>query len=375
MSVSSFIDKNIFRLNLLAALALLCTYPAPYFHPESAWLLALLGLGYPFALVINILFLVYWMVRRKIYLLFSLIVILTGWNLLEHSFGMNLFSNIPEATNSTVKIMSYNVQNFDLYNWTDNVESRNKMMELIHRESPDIVCFQEFYTEDGDKFENVEYLHETLKYPHYHFEKTLTLREKNHWGVAIFSRFPIVETQKLVFEDPKLNVAIYVDIVMYEDTIRIFNGHLQSIHLGKKDLKYVQDLKNQTDEKSQKTPQEHIKSSSSILRKLKNAYIKRGNQALVMAKAIEASPHKVLVCGDFNDTPSSYSYRTIANNLQDAFLESEFGFGGTYTGPLPSFRIDYILLSPELKVQKFKIIDETYSDHYPVSCVFSSDKW
>ncbi len=368
----SFLDRIIFQINLLAALLLLITYPAPFVNPQQFWFVSILGLLYPFALFINCIFILYWLLKRSAYLLFSLIVVVLGWNLLSHSFAFNLFSSPSQEPDNAVKIMSYNVQNFDLYNWNENIDSRNKMLDLIQKEEPDIICFQEFYSEDGGEFENIGHIKKLLGFKHHHFEKTLTLREKDHWGISVFSKYPIVKTNKLNFENPKLNVATFTDISIQDKTIRLFNGHLQSYHLGREDMKYVKSLRDQaTGKKSDKKGKEpdHLKSSSSILKKLRNAYIKRSTQAEVMAEAIANSPHPVVVCGDFNDTPASYAYHKIADNLQDAFLKKGFGFGGTYSGPLPSFRIDYILTSPSVEIQEFDIIEADYSDHYPVSCV------
>ena len=143
------------------------------------------------------------------------------------------------------------------------------------------------------------------------------------------------------------------------DTVRIYNMHLQSIAFGATDYQYMDDL-----EKNKQT--EDIEHSKSIGKRLKKAFIKRARQADLISESIAASPYPVIVCGDFNDTPASYTYHRIAGNLKDAFVESGNGFGKSYVGKFPSFRIDYILHSKQFKAFDFKTIHEELSDHYPV---------
>ena len=396
----SFINRWFFTLNGLVALALLLTYPAAYVSPADFAFFAPLGLAYPFVLAINILFILFWWFKRKWNMWLSVCCIALGFPLLKDTLAFSLFNNntekIPDSTNIspvthqqhkpeiemdkeyssyTVNVMTYNVRNFDLYNWNENVEARNNMMQLIKGEQPDIVCFQEFYTEDVGEFHNVKMLVNELGFKHHHFEKTLTLRNKDHWGVAVFSRFPIIKKGKINFDNAQNNVVTYVDIVPNKkDTLRLFNAHLQSIHLGRKDYKYVEQLKKQVggnaEEKTETNLEEHYKSSKSILDKLLEAYTKRGKQAERLSKAVKHSPYPVIVCGDFNDTPVSYTYQTIKNSrrLTDAFLEHGNGLGKTFPGLLPNLRIDYILSDTLFNVRDFNIIKKDFSDHYPISC-------
>ncbi len=383
MKKVSLVSRSLFKLNLLAALGLLATYATPYIAPQTFWPAALVGLTYPFMLAINILFATLWLYRKKWhYLIFCLLVIISGSHLVKSSVAFNANKNPQKAVavdksveKVDLKVLSYNVQNFDLYNWTENVESRNKIMKLIRKQDPDIIGFQEFYTEDGAKFNNINFLVSDLKYPHYHFEKTLSKNGKMHWGVAVFSKYPIAKKNVLKFANSKNNIVTYSDIKVQNQTIRFFNAHLQSIHLGRDDMKYVKTLGNGgSTDKEKPTTEEHIKSTRAIVKKLKAAFVKRGQQAKELAKVIAQSPHPVVVCGDFNDTPASYTYHTISKNLKDAFLEVGVGLGGTYAGPLPSFRIDYVLLDQKMNTISFEVIDETYTDHYPVTCEFSIPK-
>ena len=146
---------------------------------------------------------------------------------------------------------------------------------------------------------------------------------------------------------------------MGNDTVRIYNMHLQSIAFAPNDYKYIEDLQSDVEN-------EDIERSKNILRRLKLAFIKRAKQSELISASISSCHFPIIVCGDFNDTPASYTYHTISQNLNDAFVESGNGLGRSYVGKFPSFRIDYILHSDKFKAHNFKTIREELSDHFPV---------
>lgn len=369
-----FLHKLLFRLNMLAALMLLVTYTTPYISPQTFWPMAILGLAYPILLGINILFLIYWSLHKKIlYVIFSILIILCGFPLLERTIGTVGEPAPLDSTKVGIKVLSYNVKNFDLYNWNKNIEARNQMMALIREENPDVVCFQEFFTKDDDEkgFDNVKWMQEQLGYPHYHFHKSLTVREREHFGVALFSKYPLSNQNHIVIDGSQANTIIYADVSVDNKTFRLFNAHLQSIHLGRSDLRYMKELGGSEKSKEKKTAEDHWKYSKSIVNKLKNAFVKRSKQAKQLHEYIKTSPHPVVVVGDFNDTPTSYTYKVISQGLKDAFLNAGIGLGVTYAGPLPALRIDYILYDPALGAREFKIINKELSDHFPISCIVS----
>jgi hypothetical protein len=156
------------------------------------------------------------------------------------------------------------------------------------------------------------------------------------------------------------NIAICTDIVRGKDTIRIFNVHLQSYKIDPDQYDII-DSPGINEEKD-------IREIRELGLKYKKAMQLRALQARFVRKKIDETPYPVIVCGDFNDTPSSYAYRKTRGRLRDAFVRSGKGIGQTYVGKLPSFRIDYILHSSTLKSYNFKIYNVRYSDHLPVSC-------
>jgi len=362
-------DRWVHGLNLVSVFALLCTYPAPYISPATFWPLALLGLAYPLLLLLNVLFVVYWALRSKWEMFNSLFAILLGIPILIHTLGLQIVSP-PAANSPSVQLMTYNVRNFDLYNWSNNKDARERIMQSIKLANPDIICFQEFYTETGEEatFDNSTYLTDILGYKYHNVTKTVTVKEHRHFGVAIFAKYPIIDSGKVKFENANNNIVTYTDLDVQGQRIRVFNVHLQSIHLSRDDLAYVKNIGNQNNPENEP---DHYNAINSILNKLRTAYVKRSVQAQTLSKKIQDSPYPTLVCGDFNDTPSSYAYRTVAHNMNDAFLCTSFGMGGTYAGPVPALRIDYILSTKNINIHAFEIGKTTYSDHYPISCTFT----
>lgn len=344
--------------NHIAAISLLLSYLANYISPERLWVIAFFGLAYPVLVIINILFIVYWTLQLKKRAFYSLIVIFGGWLQLNSFFQIH-FNNQTNNTQKPIKVMSYNVKVFDLYNWTHNLETRNNIFSLIGDEDPDILCLQEFFSRDSSKYNNLEKLTSFQKAKHVHVEYTTNSVKNQHWGIATFSKYPVVGKGKVDFGYRGNNVCIYTDLQVGKDTIRIYNMHLQSIAFGTDDYRYMDDL-----EKNKET--EDIEHSKNIVKRLKRAFIKRAKQADLIQESISKSPYPVIVCGDFNDTPASYTYATISENLKDAFVEAGNGFGKTYSGKFPSFRIDYILHSNQFKAYEFRTIHEELSDHYPI---------
>jgi endonuclease/exonuclease/phosphatase family metal-dependent hydrolase len=161
------------------------------------------------------------------------------------------------------------------------------------------------------------------------------------------------------------NIFIATDIKIKDDTIRVFNTHLESVRFAWKDYKFIENLNKEDVE------QNEIEGGITILKRLKKAFQQRANQVRLLKDAMRKSPHPVILCGDFNDTPSSYTYGILSRGIKDAFRESGNGFGKTYTGPFPSFRIDYILHDKSFDSREYRTITEKLSDHYPISCRMS----
>jgi endonuclease/exonuclease/phosphatase family metal-dependent hydrolase len=367
--IRSVIIKPFFLiLNAVFIFLLLVSYTAANVSPDKFWPMAFAGIAYPVLLAINIFFVVWWLIFRKRYFLLSLVAIISGYSNLRATFAFHFSAdNSANASTDQLKIMTYNVRLFDLYNWTKNLASRENIFTMLKKESPDILCLQEFYQSDGTQFDNVSKLKNELRAKNIHVAYSHTERVHDHWGIATCSVYPIINQKTIRTGFTGGNLCLATDIVKGNDTIRIFNVHLESIRFMPEDYKFVENFG--SDEETQE-----LEKSKRIMHKFRIAAQRRARQADALKKEIASSPYKVIVCGDFNDTPSSYTYNTVRSGLHDSFIESGRGMSGTYAGKLPSFRIDYILHDGKFSSSGYRIIKEDYSDHYPVQCFLQIKK-
>jgi endonuclease/exonuclease/phosphatase family metal-dependent hydrolase len=348
--------------NVLLALALLLCYLATYISPEKFWPVVFIGLAYPAVLLVNFLFFVFWLLKLKAWMFISLIAILLGIN--HATAYVKIFGkkDIPASGNS-IHVMSFNVRYFDRYKLInkENEQTRDEIFGLIRDVSPDIVCFQEFYTDRTPVFNTLDSLAYQYDYPYYHTDFVLVKSGKRSYGTATFSKYPIINKNRYRFGNNIYNFAILTDIVVKTDTFRVFNVHFESIRLSHEDHFLINELTRQV-----KTQDETVAKYRQIASKIKTASILRASQSKEIRNMIEASPYPVILATDLNDTPASYAYRQLTANLNDAFVQSGSGLGNTYIGFLPAFRIDYILYDPFFESRAYRTIQDKLSDHYPV---------
>ncbi len=354
--------KIILYSNILLALCLILSYTAPIINPARILLPAFFGLAYPYLLIFNLVFLIYWIVRMRKELLISLVVILLGWYHLTNFVPLR-FQKSPEpredSSSPPIKILSYNVRTFDKYNWTQNSQSKEGIFETIRNADPAIVCIQEFYTSNTSGKRERDIRNQLKDYPYYSIYYSLKSGASTGFGIATFSKYPIVKTSRIPF-DNTINQAVYTDIKINDDTVRMFNIHLQSIQFGQRNYAFLDSL-------SLKYTNKQLEEVKDIGSRLKQAFVMRAEQSKIIHNYIEGSKFPVIVAGDFNDTPASYAYKRIRKGLKDAFRTSGKGLGNTYAGELPSLRIDYIFYSDELESTEFERIKSKFSDHFPIT--------
>ncbi len=356
--------RNLFRkpfilLNWIFALLLLFSYVSVHLSPETIPGIAVLGLLYPFLIFINLFFLIFFVFRKKKFFLISFITIIIGFNHFTDFVSFNLLKD-KVSDKTSIKILSYNVRMFDLYKWSDVPFTRNKMLRLLKNEDADIYCFQEFHSNNNKPDNNLDTILKLQKTKNY----ILSYKTKSNksLGTGIFSKFPILNSGNIELNN-KNKKCIYADIIIYKDTVRIYNIHLASVHLGYNDYNFVENI-------TEKDNADKFKGIGGIFSKLMQGFNKRAVEVDAVSAHIKNSPYKVIVCGDFNDVPVSYTYRKIRGGLKDAFSETSFGTGSTYAGSIPLFRIDFMLHSPSIIPKNFDVIKEPYSDHYPIVCDF-----
>lgn len=363
--IKRYFRKIIFVVNIFAVLALLLAYLSAYISPIDFYLFAFLGLSYSFLLLANLLFIIFWAILKSKRFLISLTAILLGWSFLTSFLQISFNKKEFDVNEQEVKVLTYNVRVFDRWNWSSEKNRGMKTISYIKKAKSNIVCLQEFYSNSSNGRNTIDSIKSGsgLKYSHISFASKK--RRKYHHGIATFSSYPIVGKGKVKSHTDE-NFCIYSDIKIDEDTIRVYNLHLESIHLGYADYDVIENInKNDTLD---------VRGIRSILTKLRKGYQKRTRQANVISAHIAKSKFPVLVCGDFNDTPVSYVYQRLTENLIDAFCVSGNGIGSTYINKFSTFRIDYILHSSQINSFNHSTPKIELSDHYPVKCSIQLSK-
>jgi endonuclease/exonuclease/phosphatase family metal-dependent hydrolase len=181
----------------------------------------------------------------------------------------------------------------------------------------------------------------------------------NGTGLAIISKYPIVNKGIILLaNDGSDTKSIYVDISINNKVLRVYCVHLQSFLLSIQDHIYM-------DSVSQKG-KTSIQASKRIGGKLKLGFIRRSDQVKMMRAELAKCPYPYIIAGDFNDTPSSYAVNQMSAGLKNAFREQGRGLGRTYNGDVPNYQIDYIMVSPQFKVENYTVIEKKFSDHYAI---------
>ncbi len=350
--------------NLAVAVALLLSYVSTHVSPATFWPLALLGVAYPYLLIANIAFVVWWLLFRRRRMLPSLVAVLLGLPYLGEHVQPPWNAADPATDADPVMLMSWNVRIFDFYNWSNNRSTRDRMVEFLRGEAPDVLCIQEFMdTRDPDHYYmRPDSLKKVLGLKYHHDDYTQHARLDHHFGIVTFSRHPIVGRGSIQFPDDLNNLCIWSDLLIGTDTVRVYNAHLASLRFDKDDYRFVQSLESgkPTDPISVAGPR--------ILGRMKNAFIRRATETETIVRHMRKSPHPVVWCGDLNDTPMSYSYQLLRRQgLADAFTGSGQGFGVTYIGSTPRFRIDHILHDAGIRTWDLRTIPVDFSDHRPIS--------
>ncbi len=354
--MTRLLDKILLVFQGILILFLLPGLAAPYVNPEFVTFPAFSGLLFPYITILLIILGIYGVFRRLWGFIPTLVVLILSTGGFTKIFAFNTNKTPQVADTASLSVMSYNVQGFGRYQDDSVVD---KFLNLFKREQPDILCLQEFYAREGAFENNLSQVIQAGSYP-YRYCNTVGYKGRgNFFGLVIFTKHPIVNQGYLEFKGQKANGSIYADFVWQNDTFRMFNIHLQSTHLFKKS-------------RLDRPNNGHslLSNIDGKLGRLKKGFIKRASQSKKVADAVEDSPHPVILCGDLNDTPLSYTYHTMIRELDDAFISAANGLGRTYTNRYGFLRIDYILYNDVFNPVDFSVLKADWSDHFPVHCTF-----
>lgn len=338
-------------MNLLAVAGLLfCAY-STYLNPAQHSVLSLAGLAFPAFLLANAAFIILWLFLSTRHALLSL----AGCLLCIMSVRTYIPWNPGRtgAPGKSIKLLSYNVMGFDKDGKWSN-DNPNPILEYLRDSKADVICLQEAGGLD-DK-DRLKYLG---MYPYHE----LTAVGDSGDVLACFSKYKIVSTEK-VNNQTSTNGSVAYRLKLGKDTILLINNHLQSNRLTIADKTKYKDMFKKPKERTFR------EGFSLLMKKLPLANRLRGPQADSVARLVRKERyHGVWVCGDFNDSPVSYTHRVIADDMVDAFVESGQGIGISYNQKGFPFRIDNILVTKEWRTYKCTV-DKSIktSDHYPIWC-------
>ncbi|MBC7890404.1 MAG: endonuclease/exonuclease/phosphatase family protein [Ferruginibacter sp.] len=373
-SIFRRLTKRFFIIaNLLVATMFLIGCYSELFFSASWWPVGLLTISLLYLLIILLLFFIFWLFVKPVYTLIFVITAALSFNHVRNIIPFRFSSLfIMQKQVKDLRVMSWNVAQFDIMKFKEQPGTYYEMISLVNEFRPDIACFQEMVSGDTLADLNTPYYRkysfysvfdfvDKLKLPHYFYSYNYkeNFLSQQHFGIIIFSKYPIINRQTISnFPNDYNSIFQYADIVKGDDTIRVFNCHLQSLRFSATNLKYLQNpsIKTDTD----------IEKSKNLLTKFRKGFLKRQVQADRIRAEINKSPHPVIICGDFNDVPNSYPYETIGNGLQDAFVKKGAGMGRTFSGISPTLRIDNIFVDKRYSVNQFIRIPKKLSDHFPI---------
>lgn len=362
----------LFRLlYILLIIIYLSACLTPYLLPAKFWMVSLAGLVFPILGTLLLLFCAGWLFVNWRWCIPALIAMLISYQQLGVMAGYRLPVSFEEKRKpGSLRIMSWNVSSWgDASKYPAPPGDNGALtVDLIKAQHADILCFQEYKNKDDEYSRelNVEGFRK-MGYPYAYFAESFMGFEFKKVGVVIFSKFPFESTAK--FSYGELDYAehlIYTDVKVNGQIIRIFTTHLQSVRFRDHEYIAISKVKNRDGR--------GLTDSKVIASKLRFAYQFREEQAKLAAKKIAESPYPVIFCGDFNDVPNSFTYFTISDGLQDAFLQKGSGIGRTFRYLSPTLRIDYILASKQFGVSQYNCLHVPYSDHYPVVADFDLAK-
>ena len=335
-ALGTLLDMVMLIVTLGVVVLFLMTIIVPSVHPERSQELSTLGLVAPFTYTAVLVLMLYWIARwRPLMSVVMILMTIIGLFSVSSFYKIELRRSYgePAAERGEIKIMTYNTRSFIDDNGVNRLDS---VVQIIRSINPDIVCFQEMgFSGLADSL-----MQELKLQPIPHSLSRANL------SPVIYSRYPIIKAQRI----DSMKNFVWADIALRDDTIRIFNNHLHSTAIRKEDGVYLEEHQYLEDV----TPENEV---LSMIDRLTENNIVRASQVDTLAKMVAASPYPAIVCGDFNDTPVSYTIHKMTRDMRDVFREVGRGFSHTYRGFFDMLRIDYIMCSSEFTPISYEVID------------------
>lgn len=353
----------LFVVNVFFFILLLVSFMAWYVEPSISLIPTYLGLGFIILFSINVAFLILWIIflkwKRALFCIISLII---SWGGITVYFPIHTKTEV--LPDDCIKIMTYNVMGF---NWDRDEKARDKpIFEYIANSNADIICMQEVVINnipyDTTGVISITEIDNILSdYPYRSIVRFGKAEGIYSFGVACYSKFPIRKTEEIEIDSEFNGVAIY-NLDIKGRKVNLINVHLESNRITQDDKQLYKDFLGSGDFNMLDTV------SQNIHKRLGSAYLKRAKEAESIAQVIDSIGNQpIILCGDFNDTPISYVYKTVrGDKLKDSFADTGSGQGISYHKDMFWFRIDYIMHSKNIKAYNTGVEKVTFSDHYPL---------
>lgn len=344
------IDKIALGLNIVTAICLILSYLAPSTDPRDSVIIATLGFGYLFLVGANLIFVIYWVFRKPLLMLISLVCVLLGFQMMSAQYGFRkqLIANEKIDSNS-VRVMQYNVHGLKGIDRFEDMPIQNEVLDIIGNKQPDILNLEEFvkYKVNRDSISNQIKTTYNLKYAYFNIDKVI---RGDSTGNIMFSRYPIINAGEV---DPRNLVntkAIFIDIKYKGKIVRVYCIHLIAVEIKARSKKKIL------------SGSAGIDNTTFIFNKLTGAFVTRSYQVDQIKRSFDSCPYPFIVTGDFNDTPISYAVNELGDGLKNAFVEKGSGLQTTYYSTLP-LQIDYIFASKQFDILNYQAVNKKISDH------------
>ncbi len=316
-----------------------------YISPETAPRLSLLTLAFPIFLAADALFAVVWLAVRWQRLWIPLVGIVAVWPQVHSYIPLHLPTR---PSSDALHVLTYNTHGYG--SKAANYDAGNIVLDYIADSDADIIFLQESFTR-GRIYKN---------YAKRFRQQGLAVLEGKQQ--VIITRLPVIDHSELHL-DADDNKAMTARLQWGSDTLLIVNIHLESNQLS-------QQVKDAYIEAIDSHDGDSIgRGILPLMRLISHAAPHRARQTDSLAAYVAAwLPRPVIIAGDCNDTPVSYTLRQLSRGMASAYAEAGTGPGVTFKERGFPVRIDHVLYAPQHFRSIHACVDHTAtaSDHYPL---------
>lgn len=337
--------------NAVTVLLMLATGYIDHLHPDSVPLLCCAGMIFPFFVLANLIFIPIWVVFSWKRLLIPVIGYALAYPPIRVFMPLHGHGEPPEGA---LRVVSYNVCTFGgNYKYEHAFDT---IFTYLKAQQADIVCLQEDQHAPFSDYERY--------YPYNDTTLVSVARTNGYNCIGMHTRFPILKKERIDYPS-KTNGSVAYFLLIDGDTVVVVNNHLESSHLNKNDRNRYEEMLKGGMERDTVTAETAV-----LISKLSEAMKVRAGQADSVACYVERHrQYPIILCGDFNDTPLSYTRRRIASMLSDCYVATGRGPGLSYNRRGFNFRIDHIMCSDHFTPYECEIDSKMdASDHYPLLC-------